>query len=99
MSKMGWCETLTDLNAEVGSIGGLGARRQPSITSPRSYSGRAAWEQGRVLTVMDLIAVLLQALDVALFQHTMSHQQLQKSPVDIGHDARSPRVALHGWRN
>ena len=65
----------------------------------RKTSTCVAWEQGRVLTVMDLIAVLLQALDVALFQHTMSHQQLQKSPVDIGHDARSPRAALHGWRN
>ena len=48
---------------------------------------------------MDLIAVLLQALDIALFQHPVSHQQLEEPPVDISHDARSPRAALHGWRN
>lgn len=76
---MGWCETVTDLNAQVGSIGGLGARHQPSITSPRSYGRRAAWGQGRVLTVMDLIAVLLQALGRPhLPAHRESSQQLQE---------------------
>lgn len=45
---------------------------------------------------MDLIAVLLQARHVPLLQHSVRHQQLEESPVDIGHDAHSSGAALHG---
>ena len=48
-----------------------------------------------ILTVMDLVAVLLQALNIPFLQHSMSHQQLEESPVDISHDAHSSCTALH----
>ena len=54
---------------------------------------------GGILTVMDLVAVPLQALDVALLQHAVGHQQLEEAPVDVGHDARSPGAALHECGN
>lgn len=51
------------------------------------------------LTVMNLIAVVLQALDVPFFQHPVSHQQLQEAPVDVGHGACSSGTALHVYRS
>lgn len=49
-----------------------------------------------ILTVMDLIAVLLQALNLPFLQHSVSHQQLEEPPVDISHGARSSGATLHG---
>lgn len=51
-----------------------------------------------ILTVMDLVAVLLQAPHFPLLQHPMGHEQLQEAPVHIRHDTRPPRTALHGAR-
>lgn len=49
-----------------------------------------------ILTVMDLIAMLLQALNIPFLQHSVSHQQLEEPPVDISHDAHSSCATLHG---
>lgn len=44
---------------------------------------------------MDLVTVVLQAPNLPLLQHTMSHQQLEEAPMDICHGTRSSRTALH----
>lgn len=44
---------------------------------------------------MDLVTVVLQAPNLPLLQHTVSHQQLEEAPMDIRHDTHSSRAALH----
>lgn len=63
----------------------------PDHTAPEPSGHRKT-----ILTVMDLIAVLLQALNLPFLQHAVSHQQLEEPPVDIGHGARSSWATLHG---
>lgn len=67
----------------------------PASLVSDEHSTGAAGHRGATLTVMDLVAVLLQALDLPLLQHTMSHQQLQEAPMDIRHGTCSSRAALH----
>lgn len=60
------------------------------------HSTRAPGTRKAILTVVDLVAMLLQALDIPLLQHPVSHQQLEEPPVDVSHGAHTPRTALHG---
>ena len=91
-----WWETWTPRSAiSVDWVHGI----SPVSLAPDHTVAEQPGNRETILTVMDLIAVLLQALDVPLLQHAVSHQQLEESPVDISHDAHSPRAALHGWRN
>lgn len=67
---------------------------QPPVSIECSTSG--FWEHGHTtLTVMDLVAVVLQAPNFPLLQYTVSHQQLEEAPVDICHDSYPSRAALH----
>lgn len=85
-----------DLNGRSGEwVDWLPGIMPMSLVSDRTAL-ESSGERKTILTVMDLIAVLLQALHLPLLQHAVSHQQLEEPPVDIGHGARPSRATLHG---
>lgn len=59
------------------------------LVSHQYSTGQAAGDRDTTLTVMDLVAVVLQAPNLPLLQHTVSHQQLEEAPMDIRHGTRS----------